>query len=108
MPSAEAAAPLFAALADPTRLALLERLADGEARPVVALASASTLTRQAVSKHLGVLSGAGLVARRPSGRETLYALRPQRLAEARAWLDDVEAQWDDALGRLKAHVEGQL
>lgn len=106
MPSAEAAAPLFAALADPTRLALLERLADGEPRPIVALASASILTRQAVSKHLAVLSGAGLVARRPRGRETLYALRPERLAEARAWLDAVEAQWEAALGRLKAHVEG--
>ena len=105
MPSAETAAPLFAALADPTRLALLKRLADGEPRPIVALASATTLTRQAVSKHLGVLSGAGLVGRRRSGRETLYALRPERLAEARAWLDEVAAQWEGALGRLKAHVE---
>ncbi len=105
MPSAEAAAPLFAALADPTRLALLKRLADGGARPIVALASGSALTRQAVSKHLAVLSGVGLVARRRKGRETLYALRPERLAEARAWLDEVEAQWEDALGRLKAHVE---
>ncbi|HET9638287.1 MAG TPA: metalloregulator ArsR/SmtB family transcription factor [Allosphingosinicella sp.] len=105
MSSAEAAAPLFAALADPTRLALLRRLADGEPRPIVALAAGSALTRQAVSKHLAVLRGAGLVARRPSGREALYALRPERLAEARAWLDEVAAQWDDALGRLKAHVE---
>lgn len=106
MPSVEAAAPLFAALADPTRLALLKRLADGEPKPIVALAAGSTLTRQAVSKHLAVLSGAGLVARRPKGRETLYALRPERLADARDWLDDVAAQWDGALGRLKAHVEG--
>ncbi|HEX8625151.1 MAG TPA: metalloregulator ArsR/SmtB family transcription factor [Allosphingosinicella sp.] len=106
MPSAEAAAPLFAALADPTRLALLERLADGEPRPIVALAAGSALTRQAVSKHLAVLSGVGLVARRPKGRETLYALRPERLAEARTWLDEVAAQWEDALGRLKAHAEG--
>jgi DNA-binding transcriptional ArsR family regulator len=105
MSSAEAAAPLFAALADPTRLALLRRLADGEPRPIVALASGSTLTRQAVTKHLAVLRGAGLVARRPAGRETLYALRPERLAEARAWLDEVSRQWEDALGRLKAHVE---
>ncbi|HYI40583.1 MAG TPA: metalloregulator ArsR/SmtB family transcription factor [Allosphingosinicella sp.] len=105
MPSAESAAPLFAALADPTRLALLKRLADGQPRPIVALAAGSALTRQAVSKHLAVLSGAGLVARRPRGRETLYALRPERLAEARAWLDDVAAQWEDALGRLKAHIE---
>jgi DNA-binding transcriptional ArsR family regulator len=106
MPSVEAAAGLFAALADPTRLALLKRLADGEPRPIVALASATALTRQAVSKHLAVLSGAGLVARRPKGRETLYALRPERLGEARDWLDEVAAQWEDALGRLKAHVEG--
>jgi DNA-binding transcriptional ArsR family regulator len=106
MPSAESAAPLFAALADPTRLAILKRLADGRPRPVVALASASTLTRQAVSKHLAVLGDAGLVERRRQGRESLYALRPERLAEARAWLDEVAAQWEDALGRLKAHVEG--
>ena len=105
MSSAEAAAPLFAALADPTRLALLERLADGRPRPIVALAAGRALTRQAVTKHLAVLAGAGLVARRPAGRETLYALRPERLAEARAWLDEVGAQWDDALARLKAHVE---
>ena len=106
MQSVETAAPLFAALADPTRLALLKRLADGEPRPIVALAAGSALTRQAVSKHLAVLSGAGLVARRPAGREMLYALRPERLAEARAWLDEVASQWEDALGRLKAHVEG--
>jgi DNA-binding transcriptional ArsR family regulator len=106
MPSAEAAAPLFAALADPTRLALLRRLADGEPRPVVALAAGSALTRQAVSKHLAVLSAAGLVTRRSAGRESLYALRPERLAEARDWLDSIGAQWEDALARLKAHAEG--
>ena len=105
MSSAEAAAPLFAALADPTRLALLERLADGTPRPIVTLAAGRALTRQAVTKHLAVLRGAGLVARRPAGRETLYALQPERLAEARAWLDAIGAQWDDALARLKAHVE---
>ena len=107
MSSAEAAAaPLFAALADPTRLALLRRLADGEPRPIVALAAGSALSRQAVTKHLAVLRGTGLVARRPSGRETLYLLRPDRLAEARAWLDAIGGQWDDALARLKTHVEG--
>jgi DNA-binding transcriptional ArsR family regulator len=106
MSSAEVVASLFAALADPTRLALLGRLADGQPRPIVALASGSALTRQAVTKHLAVLRGAGLVARRPAGRETLYALRPERLAEARAWLDEMAEQWEDALGRLKEHVEG--
>jgi DNA-binding transcriptional ArsR family regulator len=105
MSRAEAAAPLFAALADPTRLALIERLADGAARPIVALAAGRGLTRQAVTKHLAVLDGAGLVVRRSSGRETLYALRPERLADARGWLDSIGAQWEDALGRLKAHIE---
>lgn len=106
MSNAEAAAPLFAALADPTRLALLSRLADGASRPIVALAAGSALTRQAVTKHLAVLRGAGLVSRRAAGRQTLYALRPERLAEARAWLDEVGSQWEGALERLKAHVEG--
>ena len=107
MSSAEAAAaPLFAALADPTRLALLRRLADGRPWPIVSLAQGSALSRQAVTKHLGVLSRAGLVARRAAGRETLYALRPEPLAQARAWIDQVSLEWDDALARLKAHVEG--
>lgn len=101
----KAEASLFAALADPTRLALVEHLADGAPRPIVALAAGRGLSRQAVTKHLAILDGAGLVARRPSGRRTLYALRPERLADARAWLDRVGVQWDDALARLKAHVE---
>ena len=105
MSSAESAAALFAALADPTRLALIERLADGAPRPIVALASGSAISRQAVTKHLAVLRSAGLVARRASGRETLYALRPERLAEAGSWLDSVGAQWEGALARLRAHVE---
>ena len=106
MSRAEAAATLFAALADPTRLALVERLADGAPRPIVALAAGHALSRQAVTKHLAVLDGAGLVVRQPSGRETLYALRPERLDEARGWLDAIGAQWADGLARLKAHVEG--
>ncbi|MFL6845546.1 MAG: ArsR/SmtB family transcription factor [Allosphingosinicella sp.] len=105
MPSAETAV-IFAALADPTRLALLRRLADGGARPIVALAAESALSRQAVTKHLATLERAALVARRRAGRRTLYALRPERLAEARAWLEEVGAQWEAALGRLKAHIEG--
>ena len=90
MSSAEAAAPLVrgARRSDPAGAAR-GGSPTGEPRPIVALAAGSALTRQAVSKHLAVLRGAGLVARRPAGRETLYALRPERLAEARAWLDEV-------------------
>jgi DNA-binding transcriptional ArsR family regulator len=98
-------APVFAALADPTRLALLHRLSDGHPRPIVALAAGTRLTRQAVAKHLDVLRRAGLVESRPSGRETRFAYRPERVAEARDWLDSVGAQWEDALARLKSHLE---
>jgi DNA-binding transcriptional ArsR family regulator len=99
-------APIFAALADPTRLAMIARLSDGASRSIVALAADSRLTRQAVTKHLEVLRRAGLVEARRAGRETRFAFRPEAAAEARAWLDAVGAQWEDALGRLKAHVEG--
>jgi DNA-binding transcriptional ArsR family regulator len=99
-------APVFAALADPTRLALVRRLSDGRSRSIVALAGDTRLTRQAVTKHLGVLARAGLVSRLRAGRETRFAFRPEPVAEARSWLDTVATQWEDALDRLKAHIEG--
>jgi DNA-binding transcriptional ArsR family regulator len=98
-------APVFAALGDPTRLSLLARLSDGEARSIAALSADTHLTRQAVTKHLGVLEGAGLVASLRVGREHRFAYRPEPVAAARAYLDRVSAQWDAALGRLKALVE---
>jgi DNA-binding transcriptional ArsR family regulator len=104
--SASNPAAVFAALADPTRLALIARLSGGASRSIAALAADTRLTRQAVTKHLHVLRHAGLVEARRAGRETRFAFRPGPAAEARAWLDAIGAQWEDALGRLKAHVEG--
>ena len=98
-------APVFAALGDPTRLALLMKLSDGAARSIAALSADSRLTRQAVTKHLHVLEHAGLVRSLKVGRESRFAYRPEPVAEARAYLDTVSAQWDAALGRLKAFVE---
>ena len=98
-------APVFAALGDPTRLSLLGRLSDGGARSIATLSADGRLTRQAVTKHLKVLEGAGLVSRARSGRETRYSFRPEPVDEARAYLDSVSAQWDAALGRLRAFVE---
>lgn len=63
------------------------------------------MTRQAISKHLRVLEGAGLVENVRAGRESLFALRPEPIADARRYLDVVARQWDDALGRLKTFVE---
>ena len=98
-------APIFAALGDRTRLALLGKLGDGQARSIAALSTDTALTRQAITKHLHVLQDAGLVACLRVGRESRFAARREALDEARAYLDEVSRQWDDTLGRLKAFVE---
>ena len=99
-------APVFAALGDPTRLALVATLADGRARSLTELSGGAPISRQAVSKHLRVLADAGVVGSVRQGRETRFALEPARLAAARAYLDTVGRQWEAALGRLKVHLEG--
>ena len=99
-------APVFAALGDPTRLSLLNRLSDGQARSIARLSDDTALTRQAVTKHLRVLQRAGLVESRKAGRESRFGYRPETLMSARAYLEAVSAQWDGALGRLKVLVEG--
>ena len=100
------AAVLFAALGDPTRLALLQRLSDEGPASVSALSeSFPAMTRQGVSKHLHVLAGAGVIEGRHQGREHLWAVNPDRLDEARRHLKLVARGWDDALARLKRHVE---
>ncbi|MDB5457017.1 MAG: winged helix-turn-helix transcriptional regulator [Caulobacter sp.] len=98
-------APVFAALGDRTRLSLLMRLSDGRTRSIAKLSTDTQLTRQAVTKHLHVLEKAGLVSSLRVGRESQFAYAPAPLLDARAYLDTVSAQWDDALGRLRTLVE---
>lgn len=98
-------APVFAALGDDTRLSLLTELSSAELLSISQLASNSDLTRQAITKHLRVLETAGLVRSNKVGRESLFALRPDRLADACSFLDAVSEKWDDALARLRSHVE---
>ncbi len=100
------AAPLFAALGDETRLRLVARLSTGGPRSIARLAASSPVSRQAITKHLAVLSKAGLVRSRRRGRERIWALTPERLADARDYLDAISQEWDGALHRLKAFVEG--
>jgi DNA-binding transcriptional ArsR family regulator len=69
------------------------------------LTDGTDVTRQAVTKHLGVLEGAGLVRGIRMGRERLWELEPRQLEEARHCLDLISQQWDDALGRLRVAVE---
>ncbi len=98
--------PVFAALGDETRLALVVRLSGGSALSITSLTEGSALTRQAITKHLRVLQGAGLVRGVRRGRENLFELEPEPLDEARQALDGISRQWDEALARLKALVEG--
>lgn len=98
-------APVFAALGDATRLALVARLSDGAPQSITALTTGAGVTRQAVTKHLLVLDEAGLVHSVRQGRERLWALEPAGLAIARRFLEGVSAHWDQTLDRLKAHVE---
>jgi DNA-binding transcriptional ArsR family regulator len=104
-PEPEAAAPVFAALGDPTRLGLVATLADGRPRSVTELSEGRPISRQAVTKHLHALEAAGVVGSVRAGRETRFALVPGRLAAARDYLDTVGRQWEAALGRLKDLVE---
>ena len=96
---------VFAALGDPVRLALVEALADGRARSIAELAYGLPITRQGVTKHLRVLEGAGVLAVERAGRETRFRAETEALATARDYLVRVAQGWDDALLRLKAHVE---
>lgn len=96
---------VFAALSDETRLSLVTALAGGRPRSITQLTDGSRLTRQAITKHLRVLEGAGLVRSSRRGRESRFELDPQPLAELRAYLERVSEQWDQALARLKALVE---
>lgn len=98
-------APIFAALGDSTRLWLVDRLSGEGPLSITELTSGAKVTRQAITKHLHVLSEARLVRSTRAGRETLWELTPDQLRDARHFLDDVSSRWDDALERLRAHVE---
>lgn len=91
---------VFAALADPTRRAVLRSVAGGEARTATELAARLPVSRQAVAKHLAVLERARLVGARREGRETRFEATPAPLAAAMAWMSEVGAQWDARLARL--------
>ena len=104
-PHAEDSASVFAALGDETRLRLVSRLCDGGPLSITNLATGSSITRQAITKHLRVLAAAGLVQNARHGRESVWRLNRQRLAEAQHHLDLISKQWDDALVRLQKFVE---
>src|SRR5690348_11502444 len=93
-------APLFAALGYTTRLALLDRLGSGGPQSITRLTVGSAVTRQAITKHLQILAAAGLVYDTRQGRERIWMLDTNRLAEAHRSLDHIAQHWDEALERL--------
>jgi len=101
----QARAPVFAALGDETRLALVAKLCAGRPCSIAQLTAGSRLTRQAITKHLRVLQGVGMVRSVHAGRERLFEFDPKPVIEMREYLDLVSQQWDRALERLKAFVE---
>jgi DNA-binding transcriptional ArsR family regulator len=98
-------APVFAALGDETRLRLVARLSERGPQSIARLSRGEPVTRQAITKHLEVLAGAGLARDLRRGRERLWELERRRLDEARRCLDLVSQEWDEALARLKSFVE---
>jgi DNA-binding transcriptional ArsR family regulator len=98
-------APVFAALGDETRLAIVARLSSGGPRSITALTEGSDVTRQAITKHLHILASAGLVRYSPRGRERIWELEPRRLSDAQRFLAEISKHWDDALDRLRTFVE---
>jgi DNA-binding transcriptional ArsR family regulator len=98
-------APIFAALGDEMRLRIIAALCVGGAMSITQLTSGADISRQAITKHLGVLAAAGLVRDVKIGRERLWEFEPARLDEARRSLELIGQQWDNALARLKLAVE---
>lgn len=104
--SSEPAA-LFAALGDTTRLGLISKLAVGGPQSISRLSEGTTVTRQAITKHLRVLEETGLVHVAQQGRERVCQLEYARFKEAQRFLDAVSQRWDAALERLRMQVEGE-
>jgi DNA-binding transcriptional ArsR family regulator len=99
------AAPVFAALGDPTRLAVVVRLCAEGPQSIARLSEGAAVTRQAITKHLTALAAAGLVRDEWRGRERIWELEPRRLASAKTWIDQISLEWDAAIERLRRFVE---
>lgn len=96
---------VFKALSDPTRRAIVKRLAEGEAT-VQEVAEPFQMSLPAVSKHLRMLENAGLINRRRTGREHHLSLNSQPLQNAAVWIAEYQQFWENNLDNLAALVEG--
>ncbi|WP_375203870.1 ArsR/SmtB family transcription factor [Hyphococcus sp.] len=104
MLASDPAQPVFRALADPTRRAIISMLSDGP-RPIADIASEFDMTRPAIAKHLAILKEGGVISVETKGRERINRLNPQALKTAADWLNVFDRFWDDRLAKLKTVVE---
>lgn len=95
------AARVFSALGDETRLRLVHKLVDGNFHSITELSEGTTLSRQAITKHLKILESAALVKNKKVGRESQFGLCPDSLNNVRDSLEDISKRWDQSLNRLK-------
>lgn len=105
--SDDRAGAVFGALSDPTRRALLTAIAAHPAATATELASQLPISRQAVLKHLGALTDAGLLDRERAGREVRYRFTPAPLSDAVDWMASVGAEWDERLASLRRQLGSQ-
>ena len=98
---------VFAAIADPTRRSLLDRLREGE-QPVKQLAAPFGMSMPAISQHLNVLCEVGLVTQRRVGRQRFYRLNPEPLKQVAEWVAYYERFWQDKLASLGDYLEEEL
>jgi len=95
---------VFLALADPTRRLLLQQLCEEGSGTAAGFATRLPITRQAIIKHLVTLEQAGLVTARETGRERRYMPRPEGLQAVTTWIEEISAQWDQRLARLRSYL----
>jgi DNA-binding transcriptional ArsR family regulator len=108
MTEENSAAPVFAALGDPTRLGIVSRLSASGPLSTMHLTAATVMSRQAVTKHLQALEQAGIVHSRRAGRDRVWELETARFREVSSYLAAISAEWDAAIERLRRFVEGQV
>ncbi|MFI5507380.1 ArsR/SmtB family transcription factor [Mycobacterium sp. NPDC051804] len=98
-------APLFDALGDANRLRIITRLCDGGPCSTTEVTTVVSVSRQAATKHLLLLEAVGLVSSQRHGRERIWRMQPQPLADASEYLNALSRRWDSAIDRLRTYVE---
>ena len=96
---------LFRALGDPVRLEMVRRLANGEPTTIGSVSRGLQITRQGARKHLQILADAQVIVLEPKGRDTNVRLERATLAQAKAFIAEVEQRWDERLEALRQYVD---